>query len=104
MVERVVATEETLALITQLKAEHGEMLFHQSGGCCDGSAPNCFLPNEIMMGAQDILLGEIGGKGERSRFLHHRRQLSEAGSGDAERRDQARGEVQHPALDARADA
>ena len=61
MVERVVATEVTLALIAQLKAEHGEMLFHQSGGCCDGSAPNCFLPNEIMIGAQDIKLGEIGG-------------------------------------------
>lgn len=61
MVERVVATEATLALIAQLKAEHGDMLFHQSGGCCDGSAPNCFLPNEIMIGAQDIKLGEIGG-------------------------------------------
>ena len=61
MVERVVATEATLALIDQLKNEHGDMLFHQSGGCCDGSAPNCFLPNEIMIGAQDIRLGEIGG-------------------------------------------
>jgi len=61
MVHRVVATEATLALIAELKAEHGEMMFHQSGGCCDGSAPNCFLPNEIMIGAQDIKLGEIGG-------------------------------------------
>lgn len=61
MVERVVATEATLALIAQLKTEHGEMMFHQSGGCCDGSAPNCFLPNEIMIGAHDIKLGEIGG-------------------------------------------
>ncbi len=61
MVERVVATDATLALIEQLKNEHGDMLFHQSGGCCDGSAPNCFLPNEIMIGAQDVKLGEIGG-------------------------------------------
>ncbi len=61
MVERVVATDATLALIEQLKNEHGDMLFHQSGGCCDGSAPNCFLPNEIMIGTQDIRLGEIGG-------------------------------------------
>ncbi len=61
MVERVVATDATLALIEQLKNEHGDMLFHQSGGCCDGSAPNGFLPNEIMIGTQDIRLGEIGG-------------------------------------------
>ena len=61
MVERVVATDATLDLIEQLKNEHGDMLFHQSGGCCDGSAPNCFLPNEIMIGTQDIKLGEIGG-------------------------------------------
>mgnify|MGYP000243342417 CR=1 FL=1 len=61
MVERVVATDATLDLIEQLKTEHGDMLFHQSGGCCDGSTPNCFLPNEIMIGAQDIRLGEIGG-------------------------------------------
>ena len=61
MVERVVATDASLALIEQLKNEHGDMLFHQSGGCCDGSAPNCFLPNEIMIGAQDIKLGVIGG-------------------------------------------
>ena len=54
MVERVVATDATLALIEQLKNEHGDMLFHQSGGCCDGSAPNCFLPNEIMIRAHDI--------------------------------------------------
>lgn len=61
MVERVVATDAAIALIEQLKNEHGDMLFHQSGGCCDGSAPNCFLPNEILIGAQDIKLGEIGG-------------------------------------------
>ena len=60
MVERVVATEETLALVAQLKAEHGDMLFHQSGGCCDNSAANCYLPGEITIGAGDVFLGEIG--------------------------------------------
>ena len=61
MVERVVATPEALALIEELKLQYGDLLFHQSGGCCDGSAPNCFLPNELMIGAKDIRLGEIGG-------------------------------------------
>ena len=40
MVERVVATPEALALIDELKAQHGELMFHQSGGCCDNSAAN----------------------------------------------------------------
>jgi uncharacterized protein (DUF779 family) len=62
MVERVVATEEALALIETLKAKHGPVMFHQSGGCCDGSAANCYLPGEIMVTPErDVLLGEIGG-------------------------------------------
>ena len=61
MVERVIATESALALIDQLKAEHGEIMFHQSGGCCDNSAANCYLPTDLTIGAYDVHLGDIGG-------------------------------------------
>ncbi|MBB5190311.1 hypothetical protein HNQ50_001033 [Silvimonas terrae] len=60
-VTRVTATPEALKLIEQLKAQHGDLLFHQSGGCCDGSAPMCFPRDEFMVGSSDVLLGEIGG-------------------------------------------
>jgi len=60
MVDRVIATEAALALIELLRAKHGELMFHQSGGCCDGSSANCYLPGEINVGG-DVLLGEIGG-------------------------------------------
>ena len=62
MVEKVIATEAALALVALLKTKHGEhLMFHQSGGCCDGSAANCYLPGEITMGAGDVYLGDIGG-------------------------------------------
>jgi uncharacterized protein (DUF779 family) len=61
MVEKVIATESALALIAQLKREHGALMFHQSGGCCDNSAANCYLPGEITIGAGDQYLGDIGG-------------------------------------------
>ena len=61
MVERVIATESALELIAQLKAEYGEIMFHQSGGCCDNSAANCYLPTDLTIGAYDIHLGDIGG-------------------------------------------
>lgn len=61
MVEKVIATEATLALIEVLKKKHGELMFHQSGGCCDNSAANCYLPGELTIGAGDVQLGEIGG-------------------------------------------
>lgn len=61
MVERVVATKEALDLIDQMKRLHGDILFHQSGGCCDNSAANCYLPSDITIGAYDVNLGEIGG-------------------------------------------
>ena len=60
-VSRVSATPAALALIDQLKAQHGALLFHQSGGCCDGSAPMCFPVNEFIVGDVDVKLGEIGG-------------------------------------------
>ena len=61
MVERVIATPATLELIAQLKAEYGELMFHQSGGCCDNSAANCYLPTDLTIGAYDVHLGDIGG-------------------------------------------
>ena len=61
MVERVVATPEALALIAQLQAEHGALMFHQSGGCCDNSAANCYLPTDLTIGPYDVKLGEVGG-------------------------------------------
>ena len=61
MVPRVVATEAALQLIRELQAIHGELMFHQSGGCCDNSAANCYLPTDLTIGAQDVLLGHVGG-------------------------------------------
>jgi uncharacterized protein (DUF779 family) len=58
---RVVATEPALALIADLAREHGPVLFHQSGGCCDGSSPMCYPQREFMVGDGDVLLGEVGG-------------------------------------------
>jgi uncharacterized protein (DUF779 family) len=60
-VERVIATDAAVSLIQQLSAEHGSILFHQSGGCCDGSAPMCFPSGEFMVGSSDVKLGAIGG-------------------------------------------
>lgn len=60
-VDKVTATDATLELMESLKKRHGELMFHQSGGCCDGSAPMCFAADEFKVGESDILLGEIGG-------------------------------------------
>lgn len=62
MVERVTATPEAVAMIAKLNAMHGPLMFHQSGGCCDGSAPMCYPRKEFRVGAQDVYLGEIGGQ------------------------------------------
>lgn len=59
-VERVIATAAALTLIAHLKQKHGELMFHQSGGCCDNSAANCYLPGELTIGAGDVYLGDIG--------------------------------------------
>ena len=61
MVERVTATPAALVLIERLRARHGDLLFHQSGGCCDGSAPMCYPADEFRIGPQDVRLGTIGG-------------------------------------------
>lgn len=60
MVYRVTATEATLQLLDKLKTKYGELMFHQSGGCCDGSSPMCYPHSEFRVGDSDILLGKIG--------------------------------------------
>ena len=59
MVERVVATEAAVAMIDRLVRRHGPLMFHQSGGCCDGSAPMCYVRGEFRTGQSDVLLGAI---------------------------------------------
>ncbi len=61
VVERVLATEEALALIDLLKEKHGPVMFHQSGGCCDGSSPMCYPEGDLLIGDQDVCLGVVGG-------------------------------------------
>ena len=56
---RLDATPAALDLIAKLQAQRGDLMFHQSGGCCDGSAPMCFPAGEFKVGAADVLLGHI---------------------------------------------
>jgi len=58
-IERVTATPAALALIEKLKTLHGDLMFHQSGGCCDGSSPMCYPRGEFLVGDNDVLLGEV---------------------------------------------
>ena len=58
---RVVATQEARALIAELRARHGELMFHQSGGCCDGSSPMCYPEGEFRLGESDVRLGAVDG-------------------------------------------
>jgi uncharacterized protein (DUF779 family) len=59
-VRKVIATDAALELIELLKKKHGPLMFHQSGGCCDGSSPMCFPAGEFLVGGSDVLMGEIG--------------------------------------------
>ena len=61
MTKRVLATDAALSLIERLQKKHGPLMFHQSGGCCDGSAPMCYPRGEFRIGESDVQLGEIGG-------------------------------------------
>lgn len=61
MIKRIEATEAALQLIVELKLLHGPLLFHQSGGCCDGSSPMCFPLHEFKIGYSDVGLGYIDG-------------------------------------------
>ena len=60
-VHQVVATDAALALIERLRGKHGALMFHQSGGCCDGSAPMCYPRGEFRVGGSDVLVGRLAG-------------------------------------------
>ncbi len=60
-VERVKITPEATAVIEQLREKNGELMFHQSGGCCDGSSPMCYPKGEFIVGSSDVWLGEVAG-------------------------------------------
>ena len=60
-VAQVVATDAALTLIQELQGRYGDLMFHQSGGCCDGSAPMCFPLGDFILGDNDVHLGDIGG-------------------------------------------
>lgn len=57
--ERVAVTDKAKRVIHQLRKQHGALIFHQSGGCCDGSAPMCFAEGDFIVGSRDVKLGEI---------------------------------------------
>ena len=59
MTKRVEATAEAVRVINDLKARFGELMFHQSGGCCDGSSPMCFEKGDFKIGSRDLKIGEI---------------------------------------------
>ncbi len=62
---RVAVTEEAASLLRRLRTEHGPLMFHQSGGCCDGSSPMCYPVGEFRVGASDVHLGDLDiGEGE----------------------------------------
>ncbi|MFE3196965.1 DUF779 domain-containing protein [Embleya sp. NPDC055664] len=61
-VERVAITRGAAELVGELAAEHGPLLFHQSGGCCDGSSPMCYPRGEFLVGDADVLLGWVAGQ------------------------------------------
>lgn len=58
-VERVSMTPAAEALVEKLRGRHGPLMFHQSGGCCDGSSPMCYPLNEFRTGNSDVLLGSV---------------------------------------------
>ena len=61
MTKRVKITDAARAIVDTLRTKHGELMFHQSGGCCDGSSPMCFQKGELMINETDIWLGNIHG-------------------------------------------
>lgn len=61
MFERISCTDQATELIERIKNDHGPLMFHQSGGCCDGSSPMCFAYGEFKTGKSDVWLGDIQG-------------------------------------------
>ena len=60
--QQVLATGVAVQLIRTLRAKHGPLMFHQSGGCCDGSSPMCYPRGEFLVGDSDVQLGEVDGE------------------------------------------
>ena len=58
--EQVLRTPAAVELMALLETKHGELMFHQSGGCCDGSSPMCYPRGELMVGESDVLVGTLG--------------------------------------------
>ncbi|WP_085993967.1 DUF779 domain-containing protein [Oceanobacillus senegalensis] len=61
MAEHVVATDAALDLVDLIKGRHGSIMFYQSAGCCDGSAPMCYREDDFKLGDSDVYLGSVGG-------------------------------------------
>ena len=61
MITRISSTDAANDLIEKLRNEHGPIMFHQSGGCCDGSSPMCYPDGEFDLGSSDVCLGEVNG-------------------------------------------
>ena len=59
MTPRVVVTADAAELLDQLREQHGPLMFHQSGGCCDGSSPMCYPDGDFIVGDRDVLLGVL---------------------------------------------
>ena len=99
-VARVVATPAALEVIDRVIAECGPIMFFQSGGCCDGSLPMCFLDGEFTIGSHDVRLGAVG---ESSFYIDHRQfeawkhtqLILDVGVGEPEGFSLAAGEGQH---------
>jgi len=60
--KQVLATDLAVHLIRVLREKHGPLMFHQSGGCCDGSSPMCYPRGEFLIGDSDVQLGEVDGE------------------------------------------
>lgn len=58
--DKVSATPQALDFLAEIIADHGPVLFHQSGGCCDGSSPMCYPQGDYIVGDHDVLLGVLG--------------------------------------------
>jgi len=58
--DQVLATDAAIELMAKLHGKHGDLMFHQSGGCCDGSSPMCYPRGEFLLGDNDVLLGMLG--------------------------------------------
>lgn len=60
-IDRVLITEDAKKVMDELRDKHGELMFHQSGGCCDGSSPMCYKNGQFKIGRSDVKLGDVYG-------------------------------------------